>query len=133
MRNQDRIDKTDARMLLALTEQPRATAVALAGLTGLSRNTVQARLARLEQHGVLDSLERQIPPAMLGYPLRAHITTQVTQRRLDEVADALACKSTESAARPTSWCMWSQPTQTTCTASPGKSWRFPASSAPTPH
>ena len=54
VRNQDRIDKTDARMLLALTEQPRATAVALAGLTGLSRNTVQARLARLEQHGVLD-------------------------------------------------------------------------------
>ena len=90
VRNQDRIDKTDARMLIALTEQPRATAIALAGLTGLSRNTVQARLARLEQHGVLDSIERQIPPAMLGYPLRAHITTQVTQRQLDEVADALA-------------------------------------------
>ena len=40
--------------------------------------------------GVLDSFERQVPPATLGYPLAAYITTQVTQRRLDEVADALA-------------------------------------------
>ena len=39
---------------------------------------------------MLDSFERQVPPATLGYPLTAYITTQVTQRRLDEVADALA-------------------------------------------
>lgn len=90
MRNDNRIDATDARLLLALVERPRATAIALTGETGLSRNTVQARLARLEQQGVLDSLERQVPPALLGYPLAAYITTQVTQRRLDEVAEALA-------------------------------------------
>ena len=90
MRNEQRMDPTDARLLLALVERPRATAVALTEETGLSRNTVQARLARLEQRGVLDSFDRQIPPAMLGYPLTAYITTQVTQRRLDEVAAALA-------------------------------------------
>jgi DNA-binding Lrp family transcriptional regulator len=90
VRNDDRIDPTDARLLLALVEQPRATAIALTGQTGLSRNTVQARLAKLERQGVLNSLERQIPPAMLGYRLTAFITTQVTQRRLDEVAAALA-------------------------------------------
>ena len=90
MRKQHRIDPTDARLLLALAGQPRATAIALTGQTGLSRNTVQARLARLEDQGVLDSFERQIPPAILGYPLAAYITTQVTQRRLDEVAAALA-------------------------------------------
>lgn len=91
MRNEYRIDPTDARVLLALVGQPRATAVALTGQTGLSRNTVQARIAKLEQRGVLDSLERQIPPAMLGYPLTAFITTRVTQRQLDEVAGTLAC------------------------------------------
>ena len=64
--------------------------MALTQQTGLSRNTVQARLARLEEQGVLDSFERQVPPAVLGYPLTAYITTQVTQRRLDEVAAALA-------------------------------------------
>jgi DNA-binding Lrp family transcriptional regulator len=90
MRNDNRIDATDARLLLALVERPRASAIALTGQTGLSRNTVQARLTRLEQQGVLDSLERQVPPALLGYPLAAYITTQVTQRRLDEVAEALA-------------------------------------------
>ena len=90
MLNEKCIDPTDARLLLALVEQPRATAVALTGQTGLSRNTVAARMVKLEQQGVLDSVERQIPPAMLGYPLTAFITTQVTQRRLDEVADALS-------------------------------------------
>ena len=90
MRSRHRIDTTDARLLLALVTQRRASAVTLTGRTGLSRNTVQARLARLEERGVLDSFERQIPPAMLGYPLRAYITTQVTQRQLDEVAEALA-------------------------------------------
>jgi DNA-binding Lrp family transcriptional regulator len=85
-----RIDTTDARLLLALVTQPRASAITLAGQAGLSRNTVQARLARLEERGVLSSFERQVPPAVLGYPLTAYITTQVTQRRLDEVAAALA-------------------------------------------
>ncbi|MBB6349104.1 Lrp/AsnC family transcriptional regulator [Nonomuraea muscovyensis] len=90
MPSDDRIDAIDARILLALTEQPRATAIALAERTGLSRNTVQARLARLEQGRGLDSFERRIDPAALGCPLTAFVTTQVTQRRLDEVAAALA-------------------------------------------
>jgi DNA-binding Lrp family transcriptional regulator len=90
VRSQHSIDPTDARLLLALVTQPRASAIALTGQTGLSRNTVQARLAKLEERGVLDSFERQVPPAALGYPLTAYITTQVTQRRLDEVAAALA-------------------------------------------
>ena len=90
VRNDDRFDQTDARLLLALAEQPRATAVALAEQTGLSRNTVQARLLRLEQAGVLDPFEKRIPPRALGYPLTAFVTMVVTQQRLDEVAAALA-------------------------------------------
>jgi DNA-binding Lrp family transcriptional regulator len=85
--NSDRIDPTDARLLLALTEEPRATTIALAEQTGLSRNTVQTRLARLEQR--LDSFQRRVPPKLLGYPLTAFVTTQVRQRLLDEVAAAL--------------------------------------------
>lgn len=90
MPSQHRIDPTDARLLLALIARPRASAIALADQAGLSRNTVQARLARLEEQGAIDSFERQIPPAALGYPLTAYITIQVTQRRLDEIAAALA-------------------------------------------
>ncbi|MFC4530362.1 Lrp/AsnC family transcriptional regulator [Sphaerisporangium dianthi] len=90
MPTDDRIDPTDANLLLALTEHPRATAIALAEHTGLSRNTVQARLNRLEQGRGLDSFERRIDPAALGYPLTAFVTIQVTQRELDDVAHALA-------------------------------------------
>lgn len=88
MPNPDRLDATDARLLLALIEDPRATTIALAEHTGLSRNTVQTRLARLEER--LGSFERRVPPKLLGYPLTAYVTTQVRQRLLDEVAAALA-------------------------------------------
>jgi DNA-binding Lrp family transcriptional regulator len=89
MPDQNRIDATDARLLLGLTEHPRATAVALAETVGLSRNTVQVRLASLERRQILRSLERRIEPESLGYPLSAIVTTRVTQRLLDEVAAAL--------------------------------------------
>jgi len=87
MPSPDRLDPTDARLLLALNEVPRATTVALAEQTGLSRNTVQARLARLDDR--LHLHERRVSPKLLGYPLTAFVTTQVRQRLLDDVAGAL--------------------------------------------
>lgn len=84
------IDATDARLLLALTDNPRSTALALADTTGLSRNTVQARLNRLDEFGVVDSLDTRIDPHRLGYPLLAFVTVRVTQRLLRKVSDALA-------------------------------------------
>ncbi|MCX6462617.1 MAG: Lrp/AsnC family transcriptional regulator [Pseudonocardiales bacterium] len=84
-----RVDATDARLLRALAESPRATVLALAERLGLSRNTVQARLAGLEARGVLTSFERRIDPAALGYPLTAFVSVQVVQRRLADVAAAL--------------------------------------------
>lgn len=83
------VDATDARLLLALAESPRASVLALAERLGVSRNTVQARLGRLEERGVLGSFERRIDPAALGYPLTAFVTVQVVQRMLAEVAEAL--------------------------------------------
>ncbi len=90
MPRRDQFDPTDARLLRALNEQPRATALALAERLGLSRNTVQSRLAKMEQPGMLDSFERRVIPGSLGYPLTAFVTTQVVQRELDQVAEALA-------------------------------------------
>jgi DNA-binding Lrp family transcriptional regulator len=84
------VDAVDARLLQALGEEPRATVVALAERLGLARNTVQARLQRLQDRGVLTDFARRIDPAALGHPLRAYVTTRVDQRRLDEVTAALA-------------------------------------------
>lgn len=82
-------DEIDARLLLALAKTPRATTIALAERAKLSRNTVQARLSKLEESGALRSFERCIDPAVLGYPLQAYILTNVTQRKLAQVAAAL--------------------------------------------
>ena len=90
MPNPASVDATDARLLLALTDSPRASVLALAERLKLSRNTVQARLAGLEARGVVTSFQRRIDPAALGYPLTAFVTVQVVQRRLDEVAATLA-------------------------------------------
>ncbi|GGO42414.1 AsnC family transcriptional regulator [Streptomyces daqingensis] len=89
MTGEEPLDGVDARLLLALADEPRAPVMALAQRLGLSRNTVQARLAKLDRRGVLHSFERRIDPAALGYPMSAVITTRVTQRRLEEVADVL--------------------------------------------
>ena len=83
------VDATDARLLLALAEDPRASVMALSQRLGLARNTVQARLARLEGNGVLAPLDRRVRPEALGYRLGAYMTVTVVQRSLAEVSDAL--------------------------------------------
>ena len=89
MTNQRQVDSVDARILRALTVDPRATVVALAESTGLARNTVHARLNRLETEGVLQSLERRIDPVALGYPMTAFIFVTVVQRKLAPIAENL--------------------------------------------
>jgi DNA-binding Lrp family transcriptional regulator len=84
------VDATDARLLLALAEDPRASVMALSQQLGLARNTVQTRLSRLETNGVLARLDRRVRPESLGYRLSAYVTVQVVQRGLAEVSGALA-------------------------------------------
>jgi DNA-binding Lrp family transcriptional regulator len=83
-------DAVDRSLLAALTRDPRATVVALAERLGLSRNTVQARMSRLEASGAFLSFERSIDPAPLGYPLEAFISVHVRQKRLAEVVEEIA-------------------------------------------
>jgi DNA-binding Lrp family transcriptional regulator len=83
-------DALDARLLAALASTPRATNLALAETAGVSRNTVQARLNRFDEQGLLRSFEHRIDPAALGYPLTAFILITVRQQKLDQVGDALA-------------------------------------------
>lgn len=85
-----RLDRTDARLLLALCDAPRATGVQLASKLNLARNTVQARLARWDQENVIAPIDRCVSPRDLGYPLKAFITAVVDQHRLDDVIAALA-------------------------------------------
>ena len=84
------VDATDARILRALAEDPRRTVVALAQQLGLSRNTVQARLSRLDAGHVFLGFDRRINPSSLGYPLLAFITVHVQQRKLASLTAEIA-------------------------------------------
>jgi DNA-binding Lrp family transcriptional regulator len=83
-------DAVDRQLLAALSSDPRATVVALADGLGLSRNTVQARMARLEASGAFLSFERSIDPVPLGYPLEAFISVHVRQKQLTDAVERIA-------------------------------------------
>lgn len=83
-------DAVDRALLRALAADPRATVVALADRLGMSRNTVQARMSRLESSGAFLAFDRSIDPTPLGYPLEAFISVHVRQKRLAEVVDEIA-------------------------------------------
>ena len=84
------LDRFDLDLLSALSADPRATVVALAERLGLSRNTVQARMARLERAGVFLSYERAISSAALGFPIEAFISAIVRQADLPRITAELA-------------------------------------------
>lgn len=84
------LDGTDKQLLQALSAEPRSTFVALAERLGVSRNTVQARMTRLEHSGAFLPFERCISPAALGYPLTAFIEVNLQQRQIAAIVAQLA-------------------------------------------
>jgi DNA-binding Lrp family transcriptional regulator len=83
------LDRVDLELLAALSADPRATVVALAEKLGLSRNTVQARMSRLERAGVFLSYERAISSAALGFPIEAFVSVIVRQADLPRISQEL--------------------------------------------
>lgn len=83
------LDHVDLELLDALADDHRATVVALADRLGLSRNTVQARMAKLERSGVFLSFERAMSPKALGLPIEAMISITVHQADLPRITAEL--------------------------------------------
>ena len=84
------LDRVDLDLLKALADDHRATVVALADRLGLSRNTVQARMARLERSGVFQSCERAMSPAALGLPIEAMVSVIVRQADIPRITAEIA-------------------------------------------
>lgn len=84
------LDRTDLELLTTLAEDPRTTVVKLADRLRLSRNTIQARMARLEQTGVFESYERSFSTEVLGFPLQAFISIGVRQTELPRIIAELS-------------------------------------------
>lgn len=83
------MDDLDTSLLRLLLEEPRAGMREYARVLGVARGTVQARLGRLEQSGVIASYAPQLSAAMMGYPVLAFVHLHLAQGRLDEVTAAL--------------------------------------------
>ena len=82
------IDPLDARILLALDDDPEATTLALSRRLGIARNTVHARLRRVSAYA-LRSFAQRIDPAALGYPLVAFVSVSISQSEGAAAAQAL--------------------------------------------
>lgn len=83
------IDRLDARILGMLTRDARAGVAEMAEVLGVSRNTVQLRIKRLEESGVLKGFRPIIDLAAIGMPIQALVSVELDQRELKEVIAGL--------------------------------------------
>jgi len=83
------LDELDARLLLLLSDEPRLGVLECSRRLGVARGTVQARLDRLEQRGVLRGFPPAVDLAAVGYGLTAFAVLEIAQGRRGEVAARL--------------------------------------------
>jgi DNA-binding Lrp family transcriptional regulator len=83
------MDTTDRRLLSLLRDNARMSVAAMAKSLGVSRGTVQNRLARLEADGSVLGYTVRLKNAADDERIRAFMTVAVEGNRTDEVLKAL--------------------------------------------
>jgi DNA-binding Lrp family transcriptional regulator len=83
------IDRLDVELLAVLARDARIGVVELAVTLGISRNTVQSRLKRLEEGGLVAGYRPEIDLARAGLATQAFIGLEVQQERLALIVEAL--------------------------------------------
>jgi DNA-binding Lrp family transcriptional regulator len=84
------IDDLDHRLIALLRGEPRLGLMEASRRLGVARGTVQARLAKLEERGIVRGYGPEVDPARLGYPVLAFVFLQIAQGRLKEAVSVLA-------------------------------------------
>jgi DNA-binding Lrp family transcriptional regulator len=82
-----RFDELDARLVTELTARPRAGVLELARRLGVARGTVQARIDKLVQRGVITGFGPDIDLPALGYGVLAFVTLEIAQGRGEDVVE----------------------------------------------
>ena len=75
------IDRLDAALIALLNEEPRIGVLECARRLRVARGTVQARLDKLSERGVVRGFGPDIEPAALGYTVTSFVTLEITQSR----------------------------------------------------
>lgn len=83
------IDQLDVEIIGKLTLNARAGIADLATELGVSRNTIQLRLRRLHDAGILTGFQPIINLSAIGMPVQALISLELDQRRLPSIIDGL--------------------------------------------
>jgi DNA-binding Lrp family transcriptional regulator len=73
------IDDLDARLIELLAAEPRIGVLECSRRLGVARGTVQARLDRMQERGVIRGFGPEIDPAALGYQVTAFVTLEIRQ------------------------------------------------------
>jgi DNA-binding Lrp family transcriptional regulator len=84
------IDGLDARLLRALADTPRAGVMELARQLEVARGTVQARLDKLRQRGIVTGFGPDLDLQSLGYEVLAFVTLEIAQGALESVVEHLS-------------------------------------------
>ena len=85
------IDRLDAALIELLAAEPRVGVLEASRRLGVARGTVQARLERMTERGVITGYGPEVDPAALGYEVTAFITLEIRQAGgHDPVAERLA-------------------------------------------
>jgi DNA-binding Lrp family transcriptional regulator len=73
------IDRLDAALIHLLAAEPRVGVLEASRRLGVARGTVQARLDRMAERGVITGYGPDVDPAALGYEVTAFITLEIRQ------------------------------------------------------
>jgi DNA-binding Lrp family transcriptional regulator len=84
------IDRLDVELLELLAHDARSGVVEMSVALGISRNTVQSRLRRLEEGGLVSGYRPELDLAAAGVSTQAFIGLEVQQGRLTSIVAALA-------------------------------------------
>jgi DNA-binding Lrp family transcriptional regulator len=85
------LDDLDARLIELFAAEPRVGILEASRRLGVARGTVQARLDRLADRGVITGYGPDIDPAALGHVVMAFVTVELRQPGgRDEVAGRLS-------------------------------------------
>ena len=89
--NPGSIDRLDAALIELLAAEPRVGVLEASRRLAVARGTVQVRLDRLRDRGVISGYGPDVDPAALGYEVTAFITLEIRQAGgHDPVAERLA-------------------------------------------
>ena len=83
------LDRLDAELLAALARDARVGIVHLTKTLGVSRNTVQARMSRLEQAGIFGGFVPRLDLTDIGMGVEAFVTLTLEQAQFDSIVDRL--------------------------------------------